>query len=49
MLYHNDMYYADVVRGTAEKVDPFANTKLKSVWDFNRHGRHRGSGRCEQL
>lgn len=35
VLYHNDMYYADVVRGTAEKVDPFANTKLKSVWDFN--------------
>ena len=34
-LYHNDMYYADVVRGTAKKVDPFANTKLKSVWDFN--------------
>lgn len=35
VLYHNDMYYADVVRGTAEKVDPFANTKLKSAWDFN--------------
>lgn len=35
VLYHNDMYYADVVRGTAEKVDPFANIKLKSVWDFN--------------
>lgn len=35
VLYHNDMYYADVVRGTAEKVDPFANTKLKSVWNFN--------------
>lgn len=35
VLYHNDMYYADVVRGTAEKVDPFANTQLKSVWDFN--------------
>lgn len=35
VLYHNDMYYADVVRGTAKKVDPFANTKLKSVWDFN--------------
>lgn len=35
VLYNNDMYYADVVRGTAEKVDPFANTKLKSVWDFN--------------
>lgn len=35
VLYHNDMYYADVIRGTAEKVDPFANTKLKSVWDFN--------------
>ena len=35
VLYHNDMYYADVVRGTAEKVDPFANTKLKSAWNFN--------------
>lgn len=35
VLYHNDMCYADVVRGTAKKVDPFANTKLKSVWDFN--------------
>lgn len=35
VLYHNDMCYADVVRGTAEKVDPFASTKLKSVWDFN--------------
>lgn len=35
VLYHNDMYYADVVRGTAKKVDPFANTQLKSVWDFN--------------
>lgn len=35
VLYDNNMYYADVVRGTAEKVDPFANTKLKSVWDFN--------------
>ncbi len=35
VLYNNDMYYADVVRGTAEKVDPFANTQLKSVWDFN--------------
>lgn len=35
VLYHNDMYYADVVRGTAEKVDPFANTRLKSAWDFN--------------
>ncbi len=35
VLYDNNMYYADVVRGTAEKVDPFANTELKSVWDFN--------------
>lgn len=35
VLYNNDMYYADVVRGTAKKVDPFANTQLKSVWDFN--------------
>lgn len=35
VLYHNDMYYADVVRGTAEKVDPFANAVLKSAWDFN--------------
>ena len=35
VLYNNDMYYADVVRGTAKKVDPFANTELKSVWDFN--------------
>lgn len=35
VLYDNNMYYADVVRGTARKVDPFANTQLKSVWDFN--------------
>ena len=35
VLYDNNMYYADVVRGTAKKVDPFANTELKSVWDFN--------------
>lgn len=35
VLYDNNMYYADVVRGTAEKVDPFANTELTSVWDFN--------------
>lgn len=35
VLYDNNMYYADVVRGTAKKVDPFANTQLKSVWDFN--------------
>lgn len=35
VLYDNNMYYADVVRGTAKKVDPFANTKLKSAWDFN--------------
>lgn len=35
VLYNNNMYYADVVRGTAKKVDPFANTELKSVWDFN--------------
>lgn len=35
VLYHNDMYYADVVRGTAKRVDPFANTKLVSVWNFN--------------
>lgn len=35
VLYDNNMYYADVVRGTAKKVDPFANTELDSVWDFN--------------
>lgn len=35
VLYDNNMYYADVVRGTAQKVDPFANTELDSVWDFN--------------
>lgn len=35
VLYDNNMYYADVVRGTDEKVDPFANTELDSVWDFN--------------
>lgn len=35
VLYNNDMYYADVVRGTAKKVDPFSNTQLVSVWNFN--------------
>lgn len=29
------MVLADVIRGTSGLVDPFANTKLKSVWDFN--------------
>ncbi len=29
------MVYADTIRGTSGLVDPFSNTKLKSVWDFN--------------
>lgn len=36
VLYDNNMYYADVVRGTAKKVDPFANTVLVSAWNFNK-------------
>ena len=29
------MVYADTIRGASGLVDPFSNTKLKSVWDFN--------------
>lgn len=35
VLANDHMVLADVIRGTSGLVDPFANTKLKSVWDFN--------------
>lgn len=35
VLANDHMVLADVIRGTSGRVDPFANTKLKSVWDFN--------------
>ena len=35
VLANCSMIYADVVRGTSRLVDPFANTTLKSAWDFN--------------
>lgn len=35
VLADDHMVYADTIRGTSGLVDPFSNTKLKSVWDFN--------------
>lgn len=35
MLADDHMVYADTIRGASGLVDPFSNTKLKSVWDFN--------------
>lgn len=35
VLANDHMMLADVIRGTSGLVDPFASTKLKSVWDFN--------------
>lgn len=35
VLANDHMVLADVIRGTSGLVDPFSNTKLKSVWDFN--------------
>lgn len=35
VLANDHMVLADVIRGTSGRVDPFASTKLKSVWDFN--------------
>lgn len=35
VLADDHMVYADTIRGASGLVDPFSNTKLKSVWDFN--------------
>lgn len=35
VLADDHMVYADTIRSTSGLVDPFSNTKLKSVWDFN--------------
>ena len=35
VLADDHMVYADTIRGVSGLVDPFSNTKLKSVWDFN--------------
>ena len=35
VLVDDHMTYADAIRGTSGLVDPFANTLLKSAWDFN--------------
>lgn len=35
VLAGDHMVYADTIRGASGLVDPFSNTKLKSVWDFN--------------
>ena len=36
LLENNDMYYCDVVRGSADKVGPFSGySSLDSVYDFN--------------
>lgn len=37
LLQNNDMFYCDVVRGTADKVGPFSgNSKLDSQYEFNK-------------
>lgn len=37
LLENNDMFYCDVVRGTAEKIGPFSgNSKLDSQYEFNK-------------